>query len=77
MFVLKFYQDTEDGSVQTTVCGERFEVFKRKNGNTTVTVFMIRDGTVIEGTDYHISQEHYKSCFVENSLGKTIQHIKP
>lgn len=76
MFVLKFYMDTPEGCIQTTVCSDKFEVFRRKEGHTTVTTFTMRDGDVINGTDYHLATDHYRVCFVENSIGKTIQHIK-
>ena len=75
MFTLKFIKKVDNGICVTCISCESYEKHVRDNGVTTVTTFM--NHLSHNGVERHVSNDsnHFAQCFVENSLGKTIDNI--
>lgn len=80
MFTIKFYNSPDEYNV---VSAPHYDV--RKVGlaeeNTVYVITVYKDFTTVNGTEYRVATdipvEHYKYCFIENSSGKTIDHLRP
>jgi len=88
MFTVKFctYFD-QDGFTSTSISCPHYKIYKRKNGSFAVTTY--KDMTDLDGVDRLVMNDklakegrhpegiaHFHACYVENSAGKTIEHIK-
>lgn len=77
MFTIKFFYDEDNYNV---VSAPHYNVFRNhKTGVVEVTIY--KDFTTQSGITYRVSREDidipsWKYAFIENSSGKTIDHIK-
>ena len=88
MFNVKFCSfydtsSTNQSSTTTAISCPHYNIYKRNDGTYTVTTYNTM--TDIDGVERHImsddqaktsSSQHYHACYIENSSGKTIEHIR-
>ena len=74
MFTVKLFKSCaqyEGATARVSISCPSYEVYDRNNGSITITCY--NDN---KGTDYHIREGKYESCFIENMAGKTIDRIE-
>ena len=78
MFTIKFYND-DNGYNVLSAPHYSVNTFHTDEGYVT-EITMYKDMTTQNGVTYRVANElsvpHWKSAFVENSSGKTIDHIR-
>lgn len=89
MFNVKFCSifesdSTNEESSTTAISCPHYNIYRRKNGTATITTY--KSMAAVDGVERHImsdkqaetsSRQHYNSCYIENSAGKTVECIKP
>lgn len=71
MFTVKFYREDTDGVERWEhISCPRYSVDSTPHFCTIVTCYKDMAGGT--GTEFHISQDDWHACFVENSTGKTV-----
>jgi hypothetical protein len=78
MFTLRFFKDPyENGALSNTVvCAKSYQNYTRPDGSHEVVLF--ESMVQVDGVAYNVSKDEkdFQHCYVENSEGKTIDHIK-
>ncbi len=66
MFTLKFYSDESS----TCISAPHYETY---HTDTSITVIIYKSLLKTDGVEYHIRENDFNICFVENETGKTIE----
>lgn len=76
MFTIKLYHDPDSYNV---ICTQHYNVYKNAAGVTELAIYptsLTNDGVTYRISKKDIEIPHWKYVFIENSSGKTIEHIK-
>ncbi len=77
MFTIKAFRFYgKEGSSQDVFSCQSYQIYERKNGSYEVSVY--KGLTKADGVCFNVSKldDDYKTCYIENSAGKTIDTIR-
>lgn len=80
MFTIKFYNEPDEYNVVSAPHYDVRKVSSERDGDVFI-ISVYKDYTTLNGVEYRVALDlpvmHWKYCFIENSSGKTIDHIRP